>query len=412
VEGASWLRGAGRGVLGDDAGIGKTVQAAAAARLPALVVCPSYLKEQWAAFLQENYPDDSVALASGTRIQRHAALAESLDASIRNAVADWTIVNIEMLRTYPMPEVETVIFDEFHHFRGRTSEQSKNAEALCKRTPNVFGLTATPMYKDVGDLWHLLHLLDPKEWSAYGKYLAKYARTVDTGWTTRIIGAKNQRMLIADLKPYLLRRTYKQVRLFLPDVIEKHIVIESTSREKAEYLDVKKNYRYDGVPLTSAAQVLHLLRRLTVAAKADAAAKVIDDAGKVPTAVLCWYEDTAEYIASKMHGVVIHGTKPKPYERARIVHSAIGRAQPIVATIASLGEGLDLSACKNVIFAEEDYVPGSMYQVSRRFQRWTENTAPVVFTYIRVKGTSDVAVHSAASSRGASIREILRDTLE
>src|SRR6266568_2631499 len=62
IEGAQRLLDAKRFILGDDAGLGKTLEAAMAARLPALIVCPTYLVWQWAEFLEEQYPDDTIAI--------------------------------------------------------------------------------------------------------------------------------------------------------------------------------------------------------------------------------------------------------------------------------------------------------------------------------------------------------------
>lgn len=403
LEGASWLVDNKRGILADDVGIGKTPQAAAAAEKPVLIVCPSYLIWQWHDYLQEAYPNDTIAVAVGDVVSRHAALM---------AGADWTIVNVEMLRKYYMPErIQTVIFDEFHYLRGGDSEQGRNAYALAKRTPRVYGLTATPIYKDVIDLWHLLYILDPKEWPFKGPFIKRYAKVMTRGYAQKVLGTKNQSELVRRTRPYLLRRSYDQVGLFLPSIIEKDLVIDLDADDRKTYKDLKVNHRFEDVPLTSQGQVLHLLRRLTVDQKAKAAASLIADSGDRASAILCWYQDTAETVANLVEGICVTGSTVKPEHRAKVAHSAIAQRQPLVATIASLSQGVDLSECKNVIFVEESYVPGDMYQLRGRFQRWTENRQPIVMTYIRAKSTADTVVHSTVSSRGATTSQILKEAL-
>jgi superfamily II DNA or RNA helicase len=403
VVGANWMMEHERVILADDGGVGKTIQASMAATRPALVVCPTYAMWMWHDWLREQYPDETVAIALGDVVKRTEAI---------NARADWTIINVEMLRKYWMPveRLRCVIFDEFHHVRGADSEQGKNAVLLAKRVPQIIGLTATPIYKDVGDLWHLLHILYPEKWHAQGKFMAMYAKTIDNGYNTRVWGIKNVGALQKELRDVLLRRTYNDVGLELPAVIDKQVVLEFPTNAQKEYNAVKHSRRYEDIPLTSASEVLHTLRRMTVEEKAKAAQNIIRDSHQ-QAAVMCWYNDTVEYVAHKIGGVPIHGQNTKASERAIVARRAIKAGIPIVAGIESLGESVDLSACKNVVFVEESYVPGAMHQVLRRFQRWSTNISPCVVSYVRVKGTVDVTVHTAHTTRRNTASLVLRDAL-
>lgn len=152
----------------DDPGLGKTVQACEAAELPVLVSCPGYLVDQWAEFLNEQYPDHLISVATGPRKDREFFLSVK---------ADWYIVNHEMFRdingatrkvnSYSMPDVKTVIIDELHHFRGHNSSQAKNMVSYVKNTDRVYGLTATPIYTEVDDLFMQFRILQPKVWTSY-----------------------------------------------------------------------------------------------------------------------------------------------------------------------------------------------------------------------------------------------------
>lgn len=410
-------------ILGDDAGLGKTAQAAAAAIKPVLVVCPTYLVWQWAEYIEAAYPGDTIAIAGvGSRKQRHKALtgSENLAVLPDKPAADWTIVNTDMLRGYMMPNVETLILDEAHHFRNRDAERSKNCADLAHRTPRVYELTATPIYKDVSNFFHLLHMLDEASYESFWDFLDRVAITYGDRYSTKIVRLRNPKALEKELEPYLLRRTYKDVKLFLPDIIENHHVIELSDEMKKVYSNLRDFYRTpDGVPLTSAAEVLHMLRHVTVGPKIEVIPDILDD-NPGPTVVFCWYRETSELAAEELRQqfkrpgdpIVIHGDAMKPDERADAAHKAIAAGGIVVATMASLGEGVDLSAAKNIVFIEEDYVPGMMYQTLKRVQRWTEDERPVLAHYIRARGTVDSVVHNAVVTRKGTAQQILKDALE
>jgi superfamily II DNA or RNA helicase len=414
LQGAAWLRDVERGILADDAGLGKTMQAAMAAVRPVLVTCPSYVVQQWADFLAEEYPDETVACAGyGTRTQRHKAM---VGGDIRTPpgkhAADWTIVNTDMHRGYFLPQdVETWICDEMHHFRNRDAERSREANNYAQNIPHIIGLTATPVYKDVTDLWHQLNMLDPKYWSSYWDFFLTYARTGgDSGWgAAKVVGIWNPKKLEAEIAPYILRRTYKDVGLFLPDVISKPVLLNFSDSERKVYKMVKEMYVYEDIELTSASEVMHTLRRATVGVKIDAAKQILFD-NPEPTVVFCWYIDSAYDTASELGAVVIDGSISAD-ERSAKVKEAIAKRKNVVATMAALSEGVDLSACKQVIQLEEDYVPGRMYQERRRFQRWTKDERPIVMHDLRVRNTIDMDVHNAVTSRTSSAQQILKDAL-
>jgi SNF2 family DNA or RNA helicase len=303
IEGADWMYRTKRVILADDAGVGKTVQAMMAAVRPVLVVCPTYLVWQWAETIEENFPDDTISVAAfGGRKARHKALtgSENLAVLPDKAPADWVIVNTDMMRGYIMPKVETIILDEAHHFRNREAERSQFCAELAKETPRVYQLTATPIYKDVGNLFMLLHMLDPDTYTDYGPALERWAITYGDGFSTKIARLRNPKALEKELEPYLKRRTYKDVGLYIPELIEAHNVIEMDPRMKKVYSDLRDFYRKeDGTPVGSAAEVLHLLRHATVGPKIAEIPAILED-NPGPAVVFTWYRESADVCAEEL----------------------------------------------------------------------------------------------------------------
>lgn len=417
VQGSAWLYAHKRAILADDAGLGKTIQAAIAAVRPVMITCPSYLVLQWADVLAKEFPNDTVSVAGiGSREQRHRALTPdgTVRAPIGKAPADWTIVSTDMHRGYYLPDACTWIIDEAHHFRNRDAERTKRADDYAERVERVIMLTATPVYKDVTNLWSLLHMLDPETWTSYWNFVGQWAKTAGDGqgWgANRVVGVWNPELLEQLLEPYMLRRTYRDAGLSLPDMIDKDVVLSLSEVERKLYLGVKNNFVYEDIPLSSQGEVMHTLRRITVNTKIDAVKQIIDDNPKQPTLVYAWYQDSAEDCALAIGGTYISGATHSPDQRMEAALKSVRDGKPIVATISSMSEGVNLSMCKQLIYMEEDYVPGSMYQSERRTKRWTEDDRPILNYNIRCKNTIDQDVHRAVTDRRGSAQSVLKDAL-
>jgi superfamily II DNA or RNA helicase len=421
INGVTYLREHKKAILGDAPGLGKTFQALEAATLPAAITCPLSLVGQWEDFIRDQYPDDSVHIAAyGDVIKRHEAM-EAFKADPKDN--KWLIVNHDALRTFFLPDVQTVIADEMHHFRNREAKRSIGFKRLAARTPNVFGLTATPIFKDVGDIYHLLHVLDPQRWGSYWSFLATYAVTDQSRYGTKIVRAKSPAKLERDTQEFMLARTYKDVGLELPQRIDKQVVLTLEPEARKRYDMLRDYYRLElendetgeAKNYFNAGAVLHALRQLTVTKeKIEAVKQIIDDTpGDEPVIVFCWYRETAKVVAKALDAAEITGAL-KPEDRRDLARGAEGQ-RVRVATMESLSEGVDLSDFRTVVYVEETYVPGQQYQSMSRVirHRTSEGEAtPVVVYWVRYKNTVDAVVHDTARSRiDGNAMTVLREAL-
>lgn len=223
IPGRDFLVMARNAVLGDEMGSGKTFQTIAAIRqvdmldvdneepaYPVLIVCPNTLKRNWEREIQRWLPEANPFVIQGSAAKRRKQLAEAEKA--HNAVI---IMNMESMRlhsrlssygptrlkkcqecdpkggtpglkvssceTHPK-ELNAIPFrvcvlDEAHRV--------KDPKALQTRAIwNVFhgdtvryrwALTGTPVANHPGDLWSILHTVDPEEFAAKSAFLDRYA---------------------------------------------------------------------------------------------------------------------------------------------------------------------------------------------------------------------------------------------
>ena len=411
--GVRFLREKKRAILGDAPGLGKTFQAIEAATLPACITAPLSLVDQWKDFIEEQYPHHSVHVAAyGDIIKRDAAF-KAFEADPNQL--KWLIVNHDAFRTYYIPEVQTLIADEFHHFRNREAKRSVGLRKMAERTPNVFGLTATPIFKDVGDLYHLLHIIDPQRWKSYWNFIQTYAVVDASNWGTRIVRARSPKRLEEDTADYMIARTYGDVHMYLPERIDKHITMKLKDGDLERYNKLRDYYRLeleeaqeDGSTsqlFFNAGAVLHALRKLTVTKeKIEAVKQIVDDTpGDAPILVFCWYRDTAEVLSKALDGAKITGAISAP-ERRDLAYGMTGQRVRI-ATMESLSEGVDMSDCRTVIFVEQSYVPGQQYQALSRVVRHRTSPAdandPVILYWVRYTNSVDQVVYTTAKDRAS-----------
>ena len=110
VEGIKWLWLNRRGILGDDPGLGKSLQAVCASEFPALVVCPSKLKVNWMREFGSWRPGTICAIISGTELPpqpMREAQVVIINYDILTAHADWIKAR----------NFATIIADEAHNLK-------------------------------------------------------------------------------------------------------------------------------------------------------------------------------------------------------------------------------------------------------------------------------------------------------
>lgn len=441
AEDAEWLVSKKRAALHHDPGIGKTLIAAQAAtqNLPALVVAPNYLTAQWEDFLNEQY---NMPTYEGVGFLQKK-VSESRNLWVQNAakgskanrlqsfftigpsgqilIPDFTIINKEMLRTFPIQSFyKTVIFDEAHHFRHRESAVSKEALKLATNTEYVYELTATPIFREPDDLYQQIRMLNPNPkdsnydedyyLTSYDRFIYHFCHVETGGWGRRVHGGYTSRIKTM-LEKYAKRRTYREVSLYLPRLIESVVSLDWTPDARKRYDQIRYQYRDEAKDLvfTNAMQVMQALRRATCTPeKLDACVDLIPG----PSIIFTWYRETAH----RMHGaleksgrksVCITGDIPVS-ERIRLAKSH----EYVVATIESLSEGCDLTHTKTVIFVEEYYTPGMMKQAMSRVRRFTENHGPVMAYYLHMRNSIDEIIHSKQKDRAATAESIVKEALE
>lgn len=189
----------GRALLAQPPGLGKsavTIRTLQVLHLnhdkpfPTLVVCPNSLKyTTWAKEFERWAPELKVTVVDGSATKRRKQLAEDSDCFIINWEALKLHSKLTQYGTTALTDKEkekkelnemplfAVVFDEVHRMRDPRSQQTRAAWTLAHEAYHVFGLTGTPVGQNVGDLWAIMHAIEPDWFPRRTKFLDRYAVT-------------------------------------------------------------------------------------------------------------------------------------------------------------------------------------------------------------------------------------------
>ncbi len=227
------------GCLADDMGLGKTVQVLAMLQAqrrepgspaevcrPSIVVVPKSLVFNWIDEAARFTPE--LRVLNYTGIQRQELLNSLSEHDIVVTTYGTLRRDIAEIKTIPF---EYAILDESQAIKNSTSQAFKACRLL--QAKYRLAMTGTPIENHLGELWSLFEFLNPG--------------MLGSPRTFRQITSKTQDESLAwlgnSLRPFILRRTKKQVLKELPDKTEQTLYCEMSHREARHYKELKEYYR-------------------------------------------------------------------------------------------------------------------------------------------------------------------------
>ena len=201
-------------------GLGKTVQTLAwlqlercdedQKKLPALIICPTSLVENWAEEVKKFTPDQSVLILQGSDRHKDWNSVQNSNIVITSYALMRRDIDKHLDFTYSV-----AILDEAQQIKNRTTQ---NALAAKKKANHRLVLSGTPIENSVTDLWSIMDFLMPGYLGNHKTFHEKYELPILHGG---IDGESAQAKLKRKLHPFLLRRLKKHVAKDLPPKIER-----------------------------------------------------------------------------------------------------------------------------------------------------------------------------------------------
>lgn len=447
VEGVAFLMGRRRAILADDMGLGKTRQAIVAATHlepegPYLVVCPASVKQNWAREIEIAEPGAETAVVGPT-----PPPAITWDG--------WVVINYDILEkhfdTLTTLQWKAIVFDEAHYLKNHRSKRSRLCRTLvdlADGNPVVFSLTGTPLTNRPRDLFPLLQLCGHPMGRSFLSFAKRYCAAEHNGYGWVTDGASNLEELTLELHGLMLRRRKDDV-LDLPPKTRTWLNVEvppgTAQSETAAVLstllalqprkgdlqiapdtppppNTTPGQAPTSTPTTSTPSLtgpdrvrllasLTRVRRKLATAKARRTIEYVQNALDQDEKVLVFscYEAPLNRIYKKFadNAVMLTGKTPTK-KRQGIVDrfQTDPEVKVFVANILAGGVGLNLTAARQVVFNDLDWVPANHWQAEDRAYRIGQ-TGTVQVSYMVAQGTVDEFVRTVLETKAALTEAVI-----
>ena len=408
----------GRGILADEVGLGKTIEAGlvlSELRMRGLadhvlVIVPAGLVDQWRDELERKFALPTTIARSGST----PAGETGMDRAV-------TIASLAAARRDPLlgrltdTNWDLVIFDEAHRLRNPRSASGKLARRL--RARYLLMLTATPVENKLSDLYQLVSLVAPGLLGTPAQFRAKHgAASVESR-------PHNIEELRERTREVMVRHRRSEVAVMLPPRLAETILVTPGIDEAALYADIVRRVRAAATGSGRARLALRGLTRLAGSSPAAAAptlaklgwndlaerARAIREPDKMgllvellrrhvnrdeKVLVFTGFRQTLDALVPAVEraglpSAVYHGSLPRAAKERAI--AAFRDEVPVLLSTESAGEGRNLQFCHVMVNMDLPWNPMQIEQRLGRLHRVGQDR-DVLLTNLVASGTIEEQV--------------------
>jgi len=222
----------------NEPGLGKTLETLTAINnLPpgkTLIISPKMATGVWQFEAMQWYGWEGERVTGEfSKVQRNEIRREFDRSNMHFMMINFAM--IEETQTW-RSEWNTIVVDEAH-LGGLLSYKSNTFKLMQRfKCNHLFLLTGTPVRRDPGDLYPMLHLLHPKRFRDYWPFVNKYCHVIQGQFGKEIMGIpKKPGEFKAMLDEYMVRHKKKDVLTDLPDKIRQPVPVEMEGKQLAAY---------------------------------------------------------------------------------------------------------------------------------------------------------------------------------
>ncbi|MBF8191716.1 DEAD/DEAH box helicase [Nonomuraea sp. K274] len=340
-----------RVIIGDEMGLGKSIEAIAAlAHLRALgathflVACPTSVLINWIREIEARSTLRAVPLHGPDR------LTAQEDWVRHGGVAVTTLDSLHRLQAET--EIGMLVVDEAHYVKNPQTKRSKAVASWCARTERVLFLTGTPMENRVEEFRVLVSYLRPD--------LAAELRSSDI-----VAGARAFRKAVA---PVYLRRNQEDVLTELPDRVEAEEWVEFSGADFEAYRQAVAAGNFMAMRRAAYAEP-------ATSAKLKRLLELVEDAeaNGLKVVVYSYFRPVLAAVRTALggraHGPIAGELAAARRQRVVDEFSAAKGHAVLLSQVQAGGVGLNLQAASVVILCEPQVKPSMETQAVGRAHR-------------------------------------------
>ena len=408
------------GILADEMGLGKTIQTIAFLLSNKdkknIVITPTALIYNWKNELEKFAPTLKVGLLHAAKSEREKIL-DNID-NYDVILTTYTTYKNDIDK-YKNINFDYCIIDEAQNIKNPDAiitKAIKNVNAKVK-----FALTGTPIENNIMELWSIFDFIMPGYLYNKSKFKSIFVNN-----DKNIIELKNL------IKPFILRRTKKEVITELPDKIEQKIIIDLEKEHKRAYKGyvnlitrkIKENNQ-DNITVFS---YLTKLRQLCLSpelmvknyqgknSKLDVLINIINDSSDEKILVFSQFTKVLEVIGKRLNEENILYSyldgKTSAKDRVKLVEEFnTNNNKVFLISLKAGGTGLNLTSANIVVHFDPWWNPAIEDQASDRAHRIGQKNVVNVIKLI-AKGTAEERVINLQETKKELIEDVINGNLD
>lgn len=227
--GAGFMCATGGALLGDQPGLGKTIQSLGSTVLndskKVLIFCPVSMKLSWQEEIEKWIPGATSIVIGGDKTKRE----EQWSNDVQYYICNYHLLLRDM-KFMQAINWDAIIGDEatcISNPQSKTTKELKKIKAIRK-----FALTGTPLNNSVQDVWSIMDWVQPGLLGSFYQFQEEYTIKDRFG---SVNAYKNLRKLNEKLDTFMLRRLKSDVLTELPPKLHEPIYVEFSAKETQMY---------------------------------------------------------------------------------------------------------------------------------------------------------------------------------
>lgn len=410
-------------LLGDEQGLGKSVEAITACEEleldKILVITMSSLKENFAEEIKKWYPGARILIINGKGINARMAQYEKY--------AKYYIINYETMardiEVLSKVKWDMIIADECTKIHNPQAKMSKAIKLL--KADRKCAMTGTPISNTPADLWSPITWLMPGILGNWWQFKNTYCATDYWG---NITSYQNLPHLQKRIAPYVLRRTKDEVMKELPEKTYVEIPVELSADERKIYkaieseilnyinkLDLSKidlgtinNILTKMVRLLQVADSCELVGDNIKSSKLASLKELVESLKGEKVVIFTRFSTMAKILQRELDEfkpLIVTGETPQE-DRLPILNKFSGEDYQILISTETLAYGVNLQFCSYLVHYD---LPWSLAKLEQRHGRLDRIGAKknITFYSLIVKNSIDEFVKKVLYAKQKTTVEIL-----
>lgn len=441
--GAQWLVENPLGLLADEMGVGKSAQVITACDLVdaqrICVITPSVARINWAREFAKFSP----------RGRRFSIIDSTSMSWPPNSSLIFSYETARRLSRLISGPFDVLILDECQYIvnpEANRTQEIFGANGIAREAKRIWALSGTPAPNHAGEMWPLLYTFGATKLTR-PQFIDKFCESYQMNGKTRVTGTKKATVpeLRALMKPIMLRRRKEEVLPDMPPITFNDIVVEPgrvildvdccTSLAKFMIPDDRSLECYEEVmaqeqlvrnviettglgpagmkALEALAPSISTLRMYAGAQKLDPAAELVSGELKSGAydkiVIFAHHRDVIEGLRTRLEKfkpVTLYGGTP-PEKRQQNIDNFQKNpyCRVFIGNIRAAGPSITLTAAHQVLFVEQDWVPGYNAQAAMRVHRIGQK-APVFVRCLALAGGVDEKISQALKRKMRELADI------